>query len=556
MIFNKILCCSVAMLGCVMAAGCSDDDKAVISEVGAKTTITLGRYYTGTGSTLASLWQSGDRAAVLVAGDGRSEVSYAEPITTGSAKAMFMFAVKAYRNAESTIVGYYPSTASVSCTDGLVNYDVPVAQNGTTLPCLIGYTTCRLTAYEGAQLTLTQAPATMYVNVARGNYSVTKVEVSGNGGAKIAGLVTLDPATGESTAEAGAVTVTLPQALSCVNESQTVAVMLAPVALESGYTVKITTTDGNVMTKQYDNAITLESGARYDTDNVSDPKQKTIVFCGSNMVYMVDPTLTTGGTYNSGVIWQWDATSAQNELGLAKNRLNHLDDCKPVDNGKKLLVTSSYNWTVLLDIETQKPVFYSVQTPGAHSAEMLPGNKVAVACSDNGDKVQLYDLSRSNEVLFETALVSAHGVIWVDATQRLYAIGGQNLNIYILKNADTMKPTLELERSIPTPQSGLHDLSMVDSNTLAVSGKRAYLYDIANNSFKEMTMFRNTTAMKSLNYNGETGECWYTDATVPEGTQTWSTQTLHYTKDVQGSTDVMTIKVPDIDVYKVRVLNW
>ncbi|MDE7408287.1 MAG: hypothetical protein K2M76_07690, partial [Muribaculaceae bacterium] len=99
MIFNKIICCSVAMLGCVIAAGCSDDDKAVISEVGAKTMITLGRYYTGTGSTLAPSWQSGDRAAVLVAGDGRSEVSYAEPITTGSAKALFMFAVKAYRNA-------------------------------------------------------------------------------------------------------------------------------------------------------------------------------------------------------------------------------------------------------------------------------------------------------------------------------------------------------------------------------------------------------------------------------------------------------------------------
>lgn len=544
------------MIGGLMATGCSDDDNAVISNVGAKTSITLGRYYTATGSTLSPSWQSGDRAAVMVAGSGSSEVSYAEPITTGSAKSLFMFAVKAYTNAESTLVGYYPSNAAVSCTDGLVSYNVATAQDGTTSPLLIGYTTCCVTNYEGVNLTLTQAPATMYVNVARGNYSVQKVEVSGNGGANLAGNVNLNPATGESIADANAVTVTPAKALSCVNESQTVAVMLAPVVLESGYTVKITTTDGNVITKTYDKALTLESGARYDTDNVSDPQQKTIIFCGSNMVYMVDPTLTSGGTYQGGVIWQWDATTAADVVGLAAKRMNHLDDCKPVDNGKKLLVTSSYNWTVLLDVATQKPVFYSAQTPGAHSAEMLPGNKVAVACSDNGDKVQLYDLSRSNEVLFETALVSAHGVIWVDATQRLYAIGGQSLNIYKLNGADTMKPTLELERSIQTPQGGLHDLSLVDSNTLAVAGRRSYLYDIANNSFKEMTLMRNTTAMKSVNYNGETGECWYTDATVPEGSQTWSTQTLHYTKDVFGTSDDMTIKVPDIDVYKVRVLNW
>ncbi|MCM1451310.1 MAG: DUF6528 family protein [Clostridium sp.] len=553
---TKIFCSSLAMLGCLLATGCSDDEENVIGEVGAKTSITLGRYYNATGSTLNLLWQGSDKAAMLVAGPGKSEAAYAAPITTGSASALFMFQVKASRNEESTVIGYYPSTADVTCVDGLVHYQVPTAQDGTISPLEIGYTTCKLTAYEGATLNLKQAYATLYVNVARGNYSVAKVEVSANGGGFLAGNVSLDPATGESTADASAVTVTPAQALSCVNESQMIPVLLAPVALESGYTVKITTTEGNVISKAYEEAITLESGERYNTDNVSDPKQRTVVFCGSNMVYMVEPSLISSGNYQSGVIWQWDATDIKDVLGLAAKRCNHLDDCKPVDQGKKLLCTSSYNWTVLLDIETKQPLFYSNQTPGAHSAELLPGNKVVVACSDNGDKLQIYDLSRSNEILFESELPSAHGVVWVDATQRLYAIGGQKLNIYILKDADTMTPSLELERSISTPQGGLHDLNIVDSNTLSVAGRRSYLYDIGANSFKEMTLFSGSTALKSMNYNAETGECWYTDSTVPEGTQTWSTQTIHYTKNVFDGPDDMTFKVPDIDVYKVRVLNW
>ena len=70
-----------------------------------------------------------------------------------------------------------------------------------------------------------------------------------------------------------------------------------------------------------------------------------------------------------------------------------------------------------------------------------------------------------------------------------------------------------------------------------------------------MTLFASSTAIKSINYNDDTGELWYTDSTIPEGSQAWSTQTIRYATDRNGSAATRTIKVPDLDMYKVRVLS-
>ena len=99
-------------------------------------------------------------------------------------------------------------------------------------------------------------------------------------------------------------------------------------------------------------------------------------------------------------------------------------------------------------------------------------------------------------------------------------------------------------------------MSYVNSNTLCIAGTRAYLDDLGADRFTEMTLFSSSTSIKSLNYNDETGELWYTDATHPEGSQSWSKRTIRYATDMNASSETRTIKVPDLDMYKVRVLNW
>ena len=102
----------------------------------------------------------------------------------------------------------------------------------------------------------------------------------------------------------------------------------------------------------------------------------------------------------------------------------------------------------------------------------------------------------------------------------------------------------------------MHDLTAVNSHSLCIAGKSAYVYNTASGTFSELTHFSACTALKSVNYNEDTGEAWYTDATVPEGYQDWTTQTLRHTSNVKNGEADLLIRIPDLSVYKVRVLRW
>ena len=57
-----------------------------------------------------------------------------------------------------------------------------------------------------------------------------------------------------------------------------------------------------------------------------------------------------------------------------------IDECKVVDNNRKMLVTSSSGGCVLIDIATKEVLFYATAR-NAHSAELLPEGRIAVALS-------------------------------------------------------------------------------------------------------------------------------------------------------------------------------
>ena len=555
-LFRVLLLCAGTGL---LVAGCSNDDDAP-REIASKTTLTLTKYYNDKGATTLPTWSKSDKAGMFVADRNAPEAVYAAPIQSGSQKSLFLFTLDAPQHAASTVVAFWPSDAGLRCENGTLKTVVPTEQTGAVAPILAGKATARVNAYEGCSMELTNLFCTMYVSVKKGNYSIGKAVVKANGGEGIAGELTIGIDDWSASASAQTITVTLPAPLDCSKETQLIPVMIAPVALSQGYTVTLTDTDGNSFSVGKTEPVTLEAGGKHDTDDAHSSFVTELVFCGDNMVYMIDAGLADETTYKDAVTWSWDATEAASVLGLDKSRCNHLDDCKPVDNGKKLLCTSSYNWCVLLDIATKEVLFHTTATPNAHSAELLPGNRIVVACSDGSgagnNSVQLYDISQPNLILHQSTLGSAHGVVWNETTQRLYAIGDQSLQIYKLKDWETAAPSLELEKTVQTPQGGLHDMSYVNSNTLCIGGRRAYLYDIGANQFTEMTLFAASTAIKSINYNDETGELWYTDSTNPEGSQSWSTQTIRYSTDKNASTETRTIKVPDLDVYKVRVMNW
>lgn len=284
----------------------------------------------------------------------------------------------------------------------------------------------------------------------------------------------------------------------------------------------------------------------------------TLLVCGDTYVSAVQPGLIPDGEdYTQGIIWDFDARDIAYKLGLSKESMDHLDDCKPIDGNTRILATSSHHWAVIVTYDRKRQVeFWTTQCNNAHSAEVLPGNKVVVACSTPTNQLQLYDRNRPNVVLQTIDLPDAHGVVWNEKRQRLYAIGKQKLGIYRLEDADTDAPRLVEEAAVTTPKAGTHDLSTVDEDTLCVSGRDSNLFDIDSRTFTKLKQFSGRTAIKSVNYNPATNEAWYTDSTDPEGDYNWSTQTVHHTPDPMGATDDYTFRTNNYNLYKVRVLYW
>lgn len=281
-----------------------------------------------------------------------------------------------------------------------------------------------------------------------------------------------------------------------------------------------------------------------------------LILAGGQYVRMLHPDEIVGGDYHTAVFWEWNAMDHAATMGVDKSICDHIDDAKLSADRTKLAICCSGDWVAVHNLARDRIVFYTRIVPNAHSVEFLPGNKIAVACSTRGDAIKIFDLKYSNIEKFSTPFTSAHGLVWNEKRQRLYAIGGKLLRIYRLLNAETQAPILELETEITAPKTSLHDLSPIGEDNLCVGGRNAYIFNLDTHEFTALTQFNGRTGLKSLNYNPANGEMWYTDSTDPEGDYSWSTQTVHHTLDPMGSADHCTFKTPDVNLYKVRVISW
>jgi hypothetical protein len=357
-------------------------------------------------------------------------------------------------------------------------------------------------------------------------------------------------------ASASTITVNFATPINCREENANVAIEVAPVSLSKGFTITFTTDGGDKIEYSTSDPVTFTCDDVFRTDPASSGRM--LIACGSNKVYIFDEALArASGNYKDGLIWEWDASTAKSVIG---GNMDHIDDAKPVNDNKQILVTSSYNWAALVDIATKKVLWYATGVTGAHSAEILPGNLIAVACS--GEHVMLFDASMPNKKLAQYDLGSAHGVVWMESVQRLYAIGGTTLQKYrVLGNALSLDQTFDTKSAV----TGLHDMTKYDSNTLIMTGSRAALFNVNTNTFTNIPHFNGFVGMKSINCNPDTGEVYYTFGAegLSEGSYTWSSHWIRYSDNYMAATPGGQtlavdgyIRVEDINMYKVRVFSW
>ena len=275
-----------------------------------------------------------------------------------------------------------------------------------------------------------------------------------------------------------------------------------------------------------------------------DNKSKEIMVCGDDTLLIIDEKESDGADVK--VVWSWKVADVASQIPeIYQKYLKPLDECKPVDGGKNLLVTSSNGGVVLIERATKKCLFYAY-APMAHSADALPGGLIAVALSTNakGNSIELYDRNKPEQVLYKDSLFSGHGAVWNDTRQRLYALGYDELREYSLVSPNTSSPSLKLEKKWTIPGIGGHDLFPVSDGELLVSEHHGvHSFDIASEKFTPFEPLAHAENIKSVNYNKSTKRLMYTIAE-----ESWWTFNI-YLKNPDK-----TLNIPGIKLYKVRFL--
>jgi hypothetical protein len=278
--------------------------------------------------------------------------------------------------------------------------------------------------------------------------------------------------------------------------------------------------------------------------SVAGEKFHEIIACGDDKVIIIDAEASDEASVKT--VWEWKVSDAASQLPEEYQRyMNTINDCKPVNNGTQILLTAS-SGVLLLERASGKCLFYA-HVPNAHSADLLPGGKVAVALSihPEGNHIELYDIHRPEQVLFRDSLYSGHGAVWVAEKNLFYALGYDELRAYSLKDWDTPAPGLALEKKWTIPVESGHDLSYVSGNELLVSGHEGvYSFDLSTEKFTPFEPLRSTGDVKSASYNATTDELVYTKAE-----ESWWTYHIYFRNPDK------TLTVPHIKLYKARAVR-
>ena len=244
-------------------------------------------------------------------------------------------------------------------------------------------------------------------------------------------------------------------------------------------------------------------------------------------------------------VWSWRARDCPEFTESTKALFNTTDECKPIEGGNKILITSSGNGVALVERET-KEVLFQTQVLNAHSADILPRGRLAVASSvgDGGNRLLLFDLNSPKVLFYSDEFPSAHGVVWDGDRGVLWALCWDQLRAYGLQDWDSTTPSLSRVATFELPGTSGHDLYRVASTPLltVTVGQHVYTFDRDKSEFALHPLLGDEPHVKSLSVNPATGQIAYVQA---EGKDWWA-ERVHFLEP-KGVHDV-----PGEHFYKAR----
>ncbi|KQM38745.1 hypothetical protein ASE59_11375 [Sphingomonas sp. Leaf10] len=204
--------------------------------------------------------------------------------------------------------------------------------------------------------------------------------------------------------------------------------------------------------------------------------------------------------------WRWTASDATDlPADYREQMLAHIDECKPLDDGRAILVTASTGGAVLIDRATGR-VTFRARVPMAHSADLLPGGRIAIALSiaTDGDRLELYDRRRSEQVIQTLPLPSGHGAVWDARRQRLFALSHDLVQAFRLTGRGDAARLRETARwTLPGRRDG-HDLSPGgDGRYYVTTDDGAWRFDPDDGSFTLYAPLNPALRVKSVSAAGD-----------------------------------------------------
>ncbi len=266
-----------------------------------------------------------------------------------------------------------------------------------------------------------------------------------------------------------------------------------------------------------------------------------IIVCGDSKVLIVE--FPKQGDTIPYIVWSWDAQLANDvPFEYRTKKFNSIDDCKSTNKGEQLMISSSSGAIAVVNIEDKKVIFIA-DVPNAHSIEMIPGNKIIAAASTapEGNRLMLFDVNQPPNLLDTDSLYSAHGVVWDNRRDVLFALGYDVLRKYKVDHNN--KLVINDEWKIPGISG--HDLSISpDGDNLFITERTgAWIFNIENHSFSKIEQFPDAENIKSINQNINYQYIY----TVAE--ESW------WTYQVKFFNPSGYLSFPNLRVYKTRFYN-
>lgn len=247
--------------------------------------------------------------------------------------------------------------------------------------------------------------------------------------------------------------------------------------------------------------------------------EERVIICGAAEVFVLPLEKATPTAADR--VWRWQAADSPQLPAEMHKQFRTTDDCKPYDEDR-ILITSSSGGVALIRRSDKACLFYA-SARNAHSACLLPGERVAVASSTGGDELLIFSLAKSGaklEPLARQKFVGAHGAYWDAKRERLWALGTHELLLIELRDVSS-ELQIVIEEKWPLPSEGGHDLSPArEGRHLNITTEtHVYRFDTEAKTFAPFAPLADQADIKSLAEHPETGRILYHQADL--AAKTW-----------------------------------